>query len=446
MRKIHNILFFALLFVICSCSNYQKSKSCYETAREYSTQSQDADAVTAYLQALDAIGVRSLHSDSSYILRGRIYSNIAYICGLYGENDMAVRYFSAAGEDYLQGGDTMRYVGNLLELARIYNRDKASYETADSLMLRALRADVDSTLQGRIADTYSIILDERGETYPALVYAQRAVGYPAKSNDTELLPYRHFHLAQLFAKVGLTDSVKSHAQYVVDHSSNPYYLKPAYQQLAALSKSDSKLSEALQYTHGQVSSTEHAGWRSEALQECINTINEWEERKISRRRIILITCIIALLLAILSAVIWRKHRKEKVLRNQIDILQERLEQTTDKYERKQINRQLRNLQRVQEFCTENPDFCNTDKWKNDSLFSKTINAVFPRLLPYLEEQGLNLTEQRICLLVLLDRYSNNEIADFCYISPSSMSKTKSRISAKLNTTTTQLRQYLIGVI
>ncbi len=435
-----------LSFALCSCHNYDKAEASYLQARTYSENEQEAEAMSAYLHALDLLGTGNLHSAKNNILRGRIYSNIGYICGLYGDNTLAVKYFTKAGDDYSAAHDTTRYVGNLMELARIINRDSTLRHKADTLMFAALRYSTDSILTGRVLDTYSILFAERQDYYTALAYAQRALPYPAKTSETELTPYRHLQLALLYGDVGLYDSIVPHAQYVADQSVNSYYRKEALHLLSEYAKTQNQIAQALEYTHHQIKATEQSGIRSEQLQESVSILKKWEERRLFRKWFAGgITLAVALLVFILIIFIKNRH-KEQQLVSQIADLQAQLNATSNVSERKVIKRRINALKSVEKFLTQHPNFYSTDEWKDNQKFATLINASFAHLLSDFDYHGLNITEQRLCVLILLGNLNNSEMADLCCISISSISKTKSRIANKLNTTVPQLRKYIIDTI
>jgi len=444
----HWVFYFLMIIILtllCACQNYQKAEQYYIEARNHSDNKQDMKAMTAYLQALDKIGTGSLHNKEQSILRGRIYSNIAYTCGLYGDNNLSIRYFNKAGYDYATAQDSTRYIGNLLELARIYNRDSNSYNQSDSLILLAIRLTNDSLLMGRILDTYSIIFADRQDYYSALVYAQRALQCPTKQTETELIAYRHLQLARLYGQIGLLDSIVDHAQYVADKSGNTYYHTEAYRLLAHRAKSNAQLTEALENTYHQISATEQSSERNEKLQESVQYLRQWEENRTRKKWIIGIAILFAVLLGVSIYMGIAKRKKERLLVNQIEDLQAQLNTTSNKQERKVINHRIDILKRIEDFTKRYPNYGMTDDWKNNQLFISCINQYFPNLLLHLDTQGLNLTEQRLCVLILLGTYNNHEIADYCCIAYSSISKTKIRIANKLNTTTSQLRQYMIDI-
>ena len=456
MRKFFYILIVSITLLFFSCSNYHEALCSYDNARVLLSEKRDADAMAGYLKALDAIGLRRFNNDSSYVLRGRVYSNIAYICGLYGDNVLAIKYFLKASDDYFSACDTARYVGNLLELARIYNRDSASQYSADSLLLFVQTFEIDSCLYGRAMDTRSIVLEERGEYYQSLVYAERAMSFPIKEEETELLPYRHLQLMKLYALIGLTDSIVPHAKYVTQYSHNQYYLQYAYSMLANVAIAQTNTSsydlraeiyqDALSYTRSQVSSIEKAAMRTEELHNAVNLVYEWEDSQTLRHRTMVFIGVAILLVGVMIMIVLFSHRNKRILDNQISDLLKALERTTDSQERKRISRKLKTENEIQAFLARNPDYLKSVEWKSDELFAKTLKRKFPQLFLLFENYGLNLTEQRICILILFGVVNSDEIADYCYISSSSVGKTKSRIVAKLNTTMRQLRQYLIDVI
>ena len=416
------------------------AKAYYYSARNQSINKHEVRAMRDYLKATD------YNNDEQNLLQGRIYSNIAYTCGLARKNDLAIEYFGKAGSCYRAIGDTVRYVGNDLELARIYNRDSSTYHIADSLLLYAAQMHIDSFLMGRIMDTRTIVNNERKDYYTALIYAQRAITYPAKSNETELLPYRHRILMQLYANIGLTDSVTAHAQYVISHSQNPNYLKAAYQQLASISQENKELQDALAYYKGRVSNTEESSlWKGEQ-QEAVTILQNYEKAAKNNTVAAIIGTIIVILMTGTLVFAMVKRRKEMQLNNEIHNLQQQLREASRDIEHREHEREVIIMQLVNYFNASHPDYCKTAEWKDDNKFRNTINYHFANLIDRLEAHSLSITEQRLSVLVLLGMSSNNDIATYCYIAPSSVSKTKARAAAKINSTAAQLQSALLNMI
>lgn len=420
----------------------QQAKAYYYLARNYSEAKHDDRAMECFLHASD-------YNRDDRLLQGRIYSNIGYICGLYGEDALSIKYFTLAGKCYSDIADTIRIAGNMLEMARIYNRNTQTYPQADSLLLHASGMNLDSSLLGKVMDTKAILLGERGEYYPAIIYAQQALTFIADSCQYELTAYRHLQLAKLYHKACLTDSVIPHAQYVISHSHNEYYLKKAYSQLTAISiaqNTDNNYQKTLDYTRGQVQQTENASWRLETLHRSIDILQKWENKHRTNKIAATTACIFALLLTIIILALRHQHINQKQLQQLVNNLQVQLNNAEGENQRRLLQRKIDNIKHIQLFNDAHPDFGKSEQWKKSQLFNSLMSHEFPQLMLQLDSHGLNITEQRICILILLGNYDSHDMADLCNISYSSISKLKSRAAEKLNTSTAQLRNFLIEYV
>ena len=94
-----------------------------------------------------------------------------------------------------------------------------------------------------------------------------------------------------------------------------------------------------------------------------------------------------------------------------------------------------------------PDLLIYIKWKNWKRCVEFINKILYLFFERLHVQYPDLSEQdqRLCLLVLFD-FRAKEMAEWLYLSESSIGKTKYRVAQKLGCTSGELRNKLLDLI
>ena len=88
-------------------------------------------------------------------------------------------------------------------------------------------------------------------------------------------------------------------------------------------------------------------------------------------------------------------------------------------------------------------FTSLDTWKDSHKLREQANIYCGNIFYRLEET-YHLSEQeiKICLMVLLD-FSREQMANYLYVQPNTISKAKNKIAKQLGTSSAQLREFLI---
>ena len=91
-------------------------------------------------------------------------------------------------------------------------------------------------------------------------------------------------------------------------------------------------------------------------------------------------------------------------------------------------------------------FTSIDTWKDNHKLREQANIYCSNIFYRLEET-YHLSEQeiKICLMVLLD-FSREQMANYLYVQPNTISKAKNKIAKQLGTSSAQLREFLIAFL
>ena len=88
-------------------------------------------------------------------------------------------------------------------------------------------------------------------------------------------------------------------------------------------------------------------------------------------------------------------------------------------------------------------FASNKIWQDYKKLRELANSHFDNMFYRLEDMcDLSEREIKICLMVLLD-FSREQMANYLYVQPNTISKAKNKIAKQLGTSSAQLREFLI---
>ena len=91
-------------------------------------------------------------------------------------------------------------------------------------------------------------------------------------------------------------------------------------------------------------------------------------------------------------------------------------------------------------------FTSIDTWKDSHKLREQANIYCGNIF-YRMEETYHLSEQeiKICLMVLLE-FSREQMANYLYVQPNTISKAKNKIAKQLNTSSAELRTSLLDIL
>ena len=199
------------------CSN-TLGKAYYYMGRNYSISNQIAKAADCYIEA------DRLHIDDP-ICRGRINSNMGYICTQNNNDSLALIFYERASEDFKESGNEWRYAQMLLDRSEL-NINLHNYFMADSLIQVAQTFSLDSAYQARYYETRGLYHYEQQQYDSALVYFNQGLDY-WQSEEDKCFSYLKIMQSYYFRTKDINSAIP-YAKLIVKHSTNPNYLINAY--------------------------------------------------------------------------------------------------------------------------------------------------------------------------------------------------------------------------
>ena len=354
---------------------------------------------------------------NDHVLLGRIYANIADMCRLEGNYELAYSIYENSRDQFKQGENNRMYYYaiNNLALQRAFQKDKpAAYE----LLSVIERECTDSAVLTKTLETKAIACRYMDEQDSALYYAIRL----QENGNRE--PTGYMIKAQVYSKLGIADSAVYYAQYIMEHSAS---ITDKYNALYILSHKDKDLSNdsVLTLTSQRADFGTEYTRRQESLSHAVEILQQELSRPYDWRWIYIVLGIITLIggcIGIQYAI--RSHR----LMKKFDIeMYATLEEKCGALQ-KMTERQL----------------ITTIYWDNYTSMCGYLNAHMNNFVNKLLVLNNTLTEQNIRLgTLILIGCSYKRTASLLNLSENSMSKLKQILADKLGTKIKDLHTFLL---
>ena len=363
------------------------------------------------------------------ILCGRINSCMGYLCkqdSCFGE---ALDFYERSSCAFKESENEWYYAHNLLNIAECHISLHKYYE-ADSLLTIAETFDIDSAYFARMVETRGLYFFERQEYDSALTYFLRVENYP---RPIEARCYSYMKIMQIYIRQNNYDVAIDFAKLIITNSQNPVYRTNAYYSLLKHMEAQNNIQELAVYSHLRKDEDRRVQYYSVLYAEASTKLKAYLENPYPYLlinwcifgfiMIILLLCIIAYAL--------HKH-KQCASHKTAELL--RLQEEKSFTERELFERQI---------FDHSVHFLSTNTWKDGSKLREQANIYCGNIFYRLEET-YHLSEQdiKICLMVLLE-FSREQMANYLYVQPNTISKAKNKIAKQLGTSSAQLREFLI---
>ena len=356
------------------------------------------------------------------LYKGRVNSCMGYLCKQDSCFEEALVFYERANEAFEKSGDEKRIANGLVSIAEQYVNLK-DYAKADSVLKIAEDYDIDSAYYADILDVKALALYNQEMYDSALVRFLRIKDTP---RPIEARCYSYMKIMHCYEFLHQLDNTIIYAEYIVSNSKNPAYRSNAYFYLMTNAKWHNDINSLSIYSHAREDEDRKLQHDTELCAQAIIKLQTYLEATNYTK---LIISIVAALFVVLSTGIWlvykcyrgvlQKHAKEKQDRR--DLL-------------------------VRRIYDHSIYFTSNKVWQDYKKLREFANSHFDNMF-YRLEDAYHLSEQemKICLMVLLE-YSNKQMAEILFVQPNTISKAKSKIAKQLNTSSTELRAYLIDIL
>ena len=363
------------------------------------------------------------------LYKGRINSCMGFICKQDSCFEEALEFYERSSHAFKEAGDEWYYAHNLLNVAECHISLHKYYE-ADILLTIAETFDIDSAYYARMVETRGLYFFERQEYDSALMCFLRIENYP---RPIEAKCYSYMKIMRCYNKMGNINLAVKYAQYILLHSINPNYRSNVYYILMQISKEMHDIDMLSIYSHAR--EDEDRKIRTD-IEVCTHATMKLKAYLVNPHPYLLINwcifggIIVILLLCIIAYALY-KH-KQCASHKTTEML--RLQEEKNLAARELFERQIFDY---------SVHFTSVDTWKDSRKLREQANIYCSNIFYRLEET-YHLSEQeiKICLMVLLE-FSREQMANYLYVQPNTISKAKNKIAKQLGTSSAQLREFLI---
>ena len=363
------------------------------------------------------------------LYKGRINSCMGYLCKQDSCFEEALEFYERANEAFYESGDEKRYAIGLLSIAEQYINLKA-YTQADSVLQIADNYELDSAYHAMLLDTKGIYFFGLQQYDSALTYFVCTENYP---RPIEAKCYSYMMIMQIYVRQNNYDVAIDFAKLIITNSQNPVYRTNAYYSLIKHMEAQNNIQELALYSHLRKDEDRRVQYYSVLYAEASSKLKAYLENP--HPYLLINWCIfggmiVILLLCIIAYALY-KH-KQCASYKTAEIL--RLQEEKNLAARALFERQIFDY---------SVRFTSIDTWKDNHKLREQAN-IYCGNIYYRLEETYHLSEQdiKICLMVLLD-FSREQMANYLYVQPNTISKAKNKIAKKLGTSSAQLREFLI---
>ena len=372
--------------------------------------------------------IAATHTNTKdYRLLGRVYTNMGALC--FSEEYYGIRYqmFLKAYKQFEHTNDTNARFWAIYNLA--WGAAQLKSDETYRYTQQIKDSCDDSTIIYHSNLAYAILYLNTKKYKLSLHYADKY--FQHYKNE----PFGYLIKAQAYSYLGQKDSAVHYAKYVARNSTNFGYLKDAYYILQHDDADNISKDSVNIISANRMDIQNELDRQHQKLAQAIQLLEQDMNRKPNYALIIIIAAILAAFVAATTVTAQKIRKKQKLLKSERLSVEEKLE-----------NHEKRCLQQLEDACSairEAKDLKNTMKW---GIFDEMCCVADLRLMNIatkLKGIGLNETEIRLCVLVLIDGFSGKDMADAIHYAGSGVRSLKNKTAKKLGTDSKSLRGFLV---
>lgn len=403
-------------------------KAYYYMGRNYSLSNQIVEAAGCYIEA-DRLQI------DDPIYRGRVNSNMAYICAQNNNDSLALIFYERASSDFKESGNEWRYSQTLLDRSES-NILLHNYIVADSLLQIAQSYQFDSAYQARYYETCGLYFYEQQQYDTALVYFHKGLNY-WQSEEEKCFSY--LKIMQSYWENISIDSTMHYAHKLILISNNPNYISNAYYCLMQVAKNKNDVELLSQYSHARTDAQKLLRDNTNQYAAAIPKLIEYLQNPHPLRWVWIMRVTILLLCIILAigTVVYRQ--RNRIAYEQIDKLSTYVENqeallSQELYYR-QFGEQLSNI--VDRYHTPHK------RWKEYKTLKRDLSPWLHTWMCKLDTLPLSEREKIFCTISLVYSHMTDiEIAEYLCYDKHGIRVFKQRIAKKIGTTSADLLDFL----
>ena len=404
-------------------------KAYYYMGRNYSLSNQIAEAAGCYIEA-DRLQI------DDPICRGRVNSNMAYICAQNNNDSLALTFYERASYNFEGSSNDWLYAQSLLNLCEI-NINLHNYIIADNLLQITQTNQLDSVYQARYYETCGLYHYEQQQYDSALIYFKQGLNYWQSETDkcfSYLKIMQTYHLGNISI-----DSAVLYAHKLVLISHNPNYISNAYYCLMQDAKAHNNTSLLSLYAHSREDANRLLNQTISVYAEATPKLEDYLQNPHPLRWVWIMFPTIILLCILFAIGIWIYRKRSRSANEQLDVLSTHIRTQEEDIMHQQ------SLLEFEKGLTEimNKYHSPRNQWRNYSILKKNIAPWLRNWTAKLDMLPLSEQEKIFCTISLIyPNLTDIEIAEYMCYARGSIRVLKNRILKKLGISSAEFSTFL----
>lgn len=410
-------------------------KAYYYMGRNYSLSNQIPEAADCYIEA-DRLRI------ADPICRGRINSNMGYICAQNNSDSLALIFYERASENFNESENEWRYAQMLLTVAH-HCINLHHFLIADSLLQVTQTYSLDSAYQARYYETLGLYFYEQQQYDSALVYFNQGLDYWQSEGDK---CFSYLKILQIHLDMDAFNSALPFAQCIVEESNNPNYLINAYYCLMQDAKRKNNTELLSQYSHARTDAQrlllKHANNSVEAMPK----LEEYLSNPHPLRWVWIVMCafVVLCIALIVGVFLYRRYAIAQihVSNEQIFNLSVQMKGQADElHKHAMLHYHDECLDKIRRKYPK-PLPC----WNKYNQLKKDVNPYLKNWIFALEKLNLTQRENVFCVLSFIyPQMAIEDLASSMCITKSALMVRKTRLTQKIGITSAQLDNFLYNL-
>lgn len=411
-------------------------KAYYYMGRNYSLSNQIPEAADCYINA-DRLQI------NDPICRGRINSNMGYICAQNNSDSLALIFYERASENFKESGNEWYYAQTLLNVAfktiqlHLFNR-------TDSLLQLAQTYSLDSAYQARYYETYGLYHYEQQQYDSALVYFQRGLDYWQGEED-KCFSYLKMMQAYYFEKKDFQMGIPL-ANLIVEYSNNPNYIANAYYCLLLDAKEKNDINLLSQYTHARTDALNLLRKNTNKYAETLPILEEYLQNPHPLRwiRIVSLSFVVLCIALVVGIVLYRRYAMAQIhvsIEQIVSLSAQLKEQAGEIHKHNTLHYYDERLDKIRRKYPK-----PLPSWNRYNQLKKDVNPYLENWIIALEKLNLTQRENVFCVLSFIyPQMAIEDLASSMCITKSALMVRKTRVTQKIGITSAQLDNFLYNL-
>ena len=404
-------------------------KAYYYMGRNYSRSNQIAEAAGCYIEA-DRLQI------DDPIYRGRVNSNMAYICAQNNNDSLALTFYERSNKAFLESNNEWYYAQSLLNMS-YHHILLHQFIKADSLLQMVQLYQQNSAYIARYLETRGLYHYEQQQYDSALVYFERGLNY-WQSETEKCFSYLKIMQSYYFGNISM-DSAVLYAHKLILISHNPNYISNAYYCLMQNAKNYNNVELLSQYSHVRTDALKLLGQSMAEDAEAMPILEEYLINPHPLRWVWIMFPTIILLCILFAIGIWIYRKRSQSANEQLDVLSTHIRTQEEDIMHQQ------SLLEFEKGLTEimNKYHSPRNQWRNYSILRKNIAPWLRNWTAKLDMLPLSDQEKIFCTISLIyPNLTDIEIAEYMCYARGSIRVLKNRILKKLGISSAEFSTFL----